>query len=702
MGQVREALAAILSEYGRARAEPFKQHPHAQRFEAIESVLSAALPPDLQASMHVSASRGNGNWAHVPWIAVLDSRETTSAQDGVYCVYLFRGDLSGVYLALGIGVTRLRRTLGPARAAETTKERLAAIVPYCKSLPGLGFAMPASIDLRSSGTLAKAYEKACAASKFYSSDQLPDDDELTRDLSAAVAAYARYIVAKPSQSLASGKPKTASLSDLVKEWKAATGFPTPENLEDEERRRDWARMLSSDRLDNMTPSEFRPLYSSGFYGSTGPMSSLNTFIRDADEAELGRLRKALRHVLYGEGDVGERLQEAIEPSGPYKIHGLGESVLMKCLAIVYPDRYLPAYVYAGEQGKKRMLELLGLLALSDELSKGRLAILSNDTLRSWLSPEFHESLVPNSLAMTGFLFWLLDQDKTRIEAPSETAEQRFLRATAWTSSQLADAIDLLEGKKQLVLYGPPGTGKTYVARELARYWAGAQKRVRSVQFHPSYGYEDFIEALRPTGENGQLRYEYRPGVLRRVAAEALEREGERFVLLIDELNRASLPRVFGELLQLLEYRREPVTLAGSGDSFALPDNLYFIATMNTADRSIGQMDIAMRRRFHFLPMRPDLELLERFLAARDIAPPLRGWITSGMKELNERIESSLGREFCIGHSLFMREELDEALVDLIWQHDIEPLLEDYFYERYSYVAELREAFFSLRHSEPAP
>ena len=206
---------------------------------------------------------------------------------------------------------------------------------------------------------------------------------------------------------------------------------------------------------------------------------------------------------------------------------------------------------------------------------------------------------------------------------------------------LEDIVELLEDKGQVILYGPPGTGKTYLARELARVLAIDESCRALVQFHPSTSYEDFFEGYRPvgTGDGGGIRYELTPGPLARMAERASAAPKQRHVMIIDEINRGNLPRVLGELLFLLEYRDESVqTLYRPYRPFKLPKNLWFIGTMNTADRSIALVDAALRRRFHFVPFFPDRDpiagLLGRWLAKEEEP----AWVSRLVDAVNSELE----------------------------------------------------------------
>lgn len=274
---------------------------------------------------------------------------------------------------------------------------------------------------------------------------------------------------------------------------------------------------------------------------------------------------------------------------------------------------------------------------------------------------------------------------------------------------------VLERKGQAIVHGPPGTGKTYwayvAARQLAAHSAFGVRfeeldllkqveitgsnlsagLVRTCTFHPAYGYKDFIEGYRPkTNAAGQLSFDLRNGNFKRLCEDAKATPNSRFILIIDEINRGDIPRIFGELITLLELdkRGTNVQLPLSGEPFTVPKNIYIIGTMNTADRSIALLDTALRRRFGFIELMPDPTALGTVQVANGL--PLGPWLSA----LNEGIRDHLARDarnLQIGHAYLM--EFGKPVTDFvrfsrILREDIFPLLEEYCYEDYAMLCQL--------------
>ncbi len=298
----------------------------------------------------------------------------------------------------------------------------------------------------------------------------------------------------------------------------------------------------------------------------------------------------------------------------------------------------------------------------------------------------------------------------RRAGPVKKKEDRFVKdgfQVPVFSGRISEIHQVLERKRQVILYGPPGTGKTYWAvrasRELAAGHAfgkgfdqlsqdqkdqildprGQKGLVRICSFHPAYGYEDFLEGWRPVGGNGDApRFQLIDGVFKRLCTDAAGRN-ERFYLVIDEINRGDIPRIFGELLTLLEpdkRDRMKAVLPLSGAVFTVPANVYVIGTMNTADRSIALLDTALRRRFGFIELMPDASVLGT-AAVEGI--PLGAWMDAMNRKIREHLGAD-GRNLQIGHSYFMDPATQRPITDLnqfgrVLNEDVLPLLAEYFY-----------------------
>ena len=257
-----------------------------------------------------------------------------------------------------------------------------------------------------------------------------------------------------------------------------------------------------------------------------------------------------------------------------------------------------------------------------------------------------------------------------------------------------------------ILYGPPGTGKTYnsvfysvgiieknesifklknddkVFKKFKEY--KDKNLIKFITFHQSYGYEDFIEGIRPhlKEESKDLKYILHSGIFKDMCKRAKNDKENNYVLVIDEINRGNISKIFGELISLIESSKREgekeemeVILPYSKEKFTIPKNLYIIGTMNTADRSIALLDIALRRRFNFMEIMPEYSILKE---VEDVKVDLL------LSSINEKIEFLLDREHTIGHSYFLNISTFEELVK-VFKNSIIPLLQEYFYDDFEKI-----------------
>lgn len=276
----------------------------------------------------------------------------------------------------------------------------------------------------------------------------------------------------------------------------------------------------------------------------------------------------------------------------------------------------------------------------------------------------------------------LDIEEQNLQ-PEYTLEQ-CSEETGIDETELQRWVNNINRKGQIILQGPPGTGKTFIAKKLAEHFTrGRDGFSEIIQFHPSYSYEDFIQGIRPRTENGQLTYDLVPGRFLEFCKKA-EAYDDTCVLIIDEINRANLSNVFGELMYLLEYREEKINLAGSNEPFKVPENVRIIGTMNTADRSIALVDHALRRRFAFIKIAPNYKILKRYPEYRKINFSIDQLIQV-LQDINKMINDP---NYEMGISFFMIRNIEDNLQD-IWEMEIEPYLEEYFYNGLDKIEQFR-------------
>lgn len=272
------------------------------------------------------------------------------------------------------------------------------------------------------------------------------------------------------------------------------------------------------------------------------------------------------------------------------------------------------------------------------------------------------------------------QNETHIESYSK---EDFLDEVYMSEQRFKTLVSVLKNKKNIILQGAPGVGKTFIAERLAYSIMGKKddSRIRFVQFHQNYSYEDFVMGYKPVENGFELKY----GVFYHFCQEASDYPEKNYFFIIDEINRGNMSKIFGELLMLIErgYRGKKAALAYNGRLFSVPENIYIIGMMNTTDRSLAMIDYALRRRFSFFDMEPgfDSEGFIRYQNALD--NEIFNKLILKVKELNDEItkDKSLGKGFCIGHSYFCERDVctDEWLHEVV-DYDIIPMLREYWFD----------------------
>jgi len=278
--------------------------------------------------------------------------------------------------------------------------------------------------------------------------------------------------------------------------------------------------------------------------------------------------------------------------------------------------------------------------------------------------------------------------------------KKYFDASSLDLETFEKYLQLIENKKQVIFQGAPGTGKSYLAQIFTNLLTDSEPFASSdqyevIQFHPSYSYEDFIQGYRPITEGG---FKLTEGIFLKISDVARKSEdGLKFVLFIDEINRGNLSKIFGEVLYLLEYRDKTIKLTYSPDTeFSIPENLYIIGTMNTADRSLAMVDYALRRRFDFINLKPDYEIMTNLLMSNGCEDAFASQLADNLKKVNQIISDnhSLGSGFEIGHSYFVKEKnFDISTLEDVWEFKLLPLLEEYFYDNQEEIDSIHKELF---------
>lgn len=263
------------------------------------------------------------------------------------------------------------------------------------------------------------------------------------------------------------------------------------------------------------------------------------------------------------------------------------------------------------------------------------------------------------------------------------SKKNFLEEVYLSSEAYDTLVELIKVKKNVVLQGAPGVGKTFAAKRLAYSIMGVKdkSRVAFVQFHQSYSYEDFIMGFRPC-EKG---FELKTGIFYDFCKKAEIDSDNDYFFIIDEINRGNLSKIFGELFMLMENdkRGVEIRLLYADETFSIPQNVYIIGMMNTADRSLAMLDYALRRRFAFYNLLPAFDSAG-FVAYRDLFDNYKfNHLIRCVQDLNIAIanDESLGEGFCIGHSYFCNlAEMNDKILSNIVEYELIPLIKEYWFD----------------------
>jgi hypothetical protein len=598
-------------------------------------------------------SLGAGYAPKVAWARLTDKSVSPSATAGWYVVLLFARDGSTCVMSLNQGTTSVT---GADKNGQIKKKAQSAFsfLDYSEiEGPGRGWApfggVPAcrltqEPDLRG-GALGRSYELGHVDGVVYEKGKVPSDDEIIKHASALLAMLGKLYDKE------GGNVTNSGGTHVLLRWSEnqANGFDTIAEHRSQLLQSGsvvWAKFGAS--LSDAKINELNEQIEAGIPTYTYLLG--------------GTTPKMFRATIVMIGKGTGSIDQSLIPS--YYRDNLGGDETCFVLSQI------------GETDLFSELDTLLYLASNPEKKL-------SESIRSQVNVLFVKERVPGVIPTT--------------ESGTATSPSRIQQVADTLNISVGEVQQLLAGvtgkKRQMILMGPPGTGKTFVAQQIAPLLVDDPSHIRLVQFHPSYGYEDFIEGLRPVpGEHGGFEFTRVPGALVELAEaitgnDTTEGDGATRVLIIDEINRANISRVFGELMFLLEYRDQSMKLMLDDRLFQLPDNLIIIGTMNTADRSIRTLDVAMRRRFRFFELPARSDVVARHYAKPGNSNQLGAELITGFEKLNAKLSEDVDRHHTIGHSYVLHKSMNAQVLRDVWDQEIFPLIEDYFFDRPDKVAE---------------
>ena len=590
-------------------------------------------------------SVGKGNWTQVPWFAVRDKRTKSSAQKGIGIVGLFKKDMSGLYFCIAQGTTQPLKDYGKKGGEEFLLEQAEKVRDIVKYLSEKHFKLDNEIDLKATGGVALTYKPSVCVHKFMSVGY-DFDTQFVEDFFDLVKAY-KDVVAK-------NLDFTYDKNFKKNHWVIACG-------------------INSNQWDNFKNNN---LIAIG-WDNLGDLSKFKSKQEIFDKLKDER----------SEGDPDPR-------NDALCCYDFVNS--MKVNDLVFVKKGTSKLVAYGK--------IIGDYKYDENLSEYR-----NIRSVEWINIKENEIDPITGKTLTNFNKYPETVEKylkLMANDNNKDIELNELKDTFFSEEFFNNIIDTLKVKKNIILQGPPGTGKTFISKKLAERITGKKENIFSIQFHQSYSYEEFVVGFKPNSEGN---FALQKGSLIQICEKAKQNENENFVMFIDEINRANISKVFGELLSLIENdKRGPenavkILYSENDINFYIPSNLYFVCAMNTADRSLKMVDYALRRRFSFFEFKPEFDKPEfkNFLKDKNVNAKTIDRIVNNISKVNQQISDDnfeLGDGYCIGHSYFCpkgnsSDSFGDQWYEQIIEYEIKPLINEYYFDKPDQAKELIDTLY---------
>ena len=605
----------------------------------------------------VKFSCGQGNWTQVPHFSILNKNEAIDTRDGFYIVGLFKHDMTGFYLCFGQGITGPGDHYGKKGGEEYLLEKASEAKPFFEKMQQFDFSFDNSqFDLAATSGVAIGYGPGICMHKLISKNELPDDNLIKSYLNDLINCYDNLL----ENDVSSNLRKVFTEKNY---WIIAAG--------------EQAAYWDAFRFQNFISIGWQ----------IGDLSKFKTKKEIEDkmtELDPSRESKPRNNVLccfdfvrtIKNGDL------IFVKEGTKKLLAAGE---------VQGD-----YEYQEDEHHPhiRKVKWLNFKEMNHEEVFGNRTVtktLTNITKYTDYVKKINE-----------FYFG----DNVSEMSPENSEDISFILKDTFFSADIFQTIcNELKIKKNIIIQGPPGVGKTFIAAKISKYLASEENKQLNLVFHENYSYEEFIMGIRPNNEG---KFVLSAGQFVNFCERAKKDADNNYVIMIDEINRANITKVFGEILvNIEENKRGPEyaikLLYSLDEEFYIPSNIHILGLMNTADRSLKVVDYALRRRFSFFTFIPEFgnPNFKKFLSDKKVSTAVVDKIINNMESINQKISDEtldLGPGYCIGHSFFCPTNNDLSY-GIDWykkviDNQIIPLLEEYYFDRPEKVEELRAELLS--------